>query len=163
VKVHLIEKSPTIGGKMALLDRVFPTGDCSLCILTPMMAEVERHPNIVLHTMCEVTEVNGSVGDFSVKIKKRARFVNQEKCVACGICTESCPVEVPNEWFLMLGKRKAVYIPFPQSVPRTYVIDRESCLFFKDGSCRKCEEACPAKAINLAEKDEEFELKVELS
>jgi len=160
IRVHIIERSPTIGGKMALLDRVFPTGDCSLCILTPMMAEAEHNPNITIHTMCEVTEVSGSVGDFRVRVKKRARYVDQDKCVACGICAESCPVEVLNEWYARLGKRKAAYIPFPQSVPRAYVIDRENCLFFRDGSCRKCEEVCPAKAIDLSESDGEFELRV---
>lgn len=160
IRVHLLERSPTIGGKMALFDRVFPTGDCSLCILTPMMAEAEHHPNITIHTLCEVTQVSGSVGDFRVRVRRRARHVDETKCVACGICAENCPVSVSNEWYMGLGERKAIYIPFPQSVPRAYAVDEASCLFFKDGSCRKCEEVCPAKAVNLSETDEEFELRV---
>ncbi len=160
IRVHLVEKKPTVGGLMALFDRVFPTGDCSLCILTPMMAEAEASPMITIHTTSEVVEVSGSVGNFKVKIRKNPRYVDPEKCVACNTCSEACPVEVPNEWDAFLGKRKAVYIPFPQSVPRAYVVDRASCLFFKDGSCRKCEEVCPTKAINLEEKPREEELNV---
>ncbi|MEM0041768.1 MAG: CoB--CoM heterodisulfide reductase iron-sulfur subunit A family protein [Candidatus Korarchaeum sp.] len=160
IRVHLVERSPTIGGKMALLDRVFPTGDCSLCILTPMMAEAEHHGNVSIHTLCEVVGVSGSVGDFRVRVRRRARHVDEGRCVACGLCADSCPVEVENEWYMRLGKRKAVYIPFPQSVPRAYVVDEANCLFFRDGSCRRCEEVCPAKAIDLRGREEEFELKV---
>lgn len=160
IRVHLVERSPTIGGRMALLDRVFPTGDCSLCILTPMMAEAEHHPNVTIHTLCEPVEVSGNVGDFRVKLRRKARRVDEAKCVACGICAENCPIEVKNEWFMKLGKRRAIYIPFPQSVPRAYVVDSANCLFLKDGSCRRCEEVCPARAVDLTEGDEEFELRV---
>ncbi len=160
LKVHLVEKRPTIGGLMALFDKVFPTGDCSLCILTPMMAEAEAHPNITLYTNSEVIEVSGSVGNFRVKVKRNARYVDPEKCVACDTCSKECPVEVPNEWDAYLGTRKAVYIPYPQAVPRAYVIDPSSCLYFKDGNCRRCEEACPTKAINLNQEPEVLELEV---
>ena len=160
IRVHMVERKPTIGGMMALFDRVFPTGDCSLCILTPMMAEAEADPLITIHTTSEVESVEGSVGDFRVKVRRNPRHVDPEKCVACNTCSEACPVEVPNEWDAGLGKRKAVYIPFPQAVPRAHVVDEASCLFFRDGSCRKCEEVCPTKAINLEEGPEEMELRV---
>ncbi len=160
IKVHLVERSPTVGGLMALLDRVFPTGDCSLCILTPMMAEAEAHPIIDIHTTSEVVEVSGSIGDFRVRVRRSPRYVDPEKCVACGICASKCPVEVPNEWDAFLGKRKAVYIPYPQATPRAYVIDPNACLYIREGSCGACVEACPTKAIDLHEEPREFELRV---
>ncbi len=160
IRVHLVEKKPTIGGMMALFDRVFPTGDCSLCILTPMMAEAEAHPNITIYTNSEVLDVSGSVGNFRVRVRKDARYVDLEKCVTCDTCSKECPVEVPNEWDAYLGTRKAIYIPYPQAVPRAYVVDPDSCLYFRDGSCRRCEEVCPTKAINLDQEPEILELEV---
>ncbi|RLG56041.1 MAG: disulfide reductase, partial [Thermoproteota archaeon] len=108
-KVYMVEKSPTIGGKMALLDKTFPTLDCSICILGPKMVDVARHPNIELLSYSEVTSVDGFIGNFKVKVLKKPRYVKEEECNACGACTEVCPVEVPNEWDMGLGVRKAIY------------------------------------------------------
>ena len=159
IKVHLIEKSPTLGGRMALLDRVFPTGDCSLCILTPLMAETLDHPLIDVYTMCEVVEVSGSIGNFTLKVRRNPRYVDPEKCISCATCERVCPVETVNEWQMGLGRRKAAYIPFPQAAPRSYVIDPNVCLYIKEGKCGECAERCPVKAINLDEQPEEFEIK----
>ena len=159
-KVYLVEKSPSIGGKMAKLDKTFPTLDCSPCILTPLMVEVSRNPNIVLLTYSEVEEVSGSIGDFKVKIKRKPRYVEEDKCVGCGICIEKCPIKVPSEFYEGLGTRKAIFIPFPQAVPRVPVIDAENCLYFKKDVCRICEKYCPTKAINYNQKPETIEVNV---
>src|SRR5512136_2034549 len=123
-KVVLVEREPTIGGRMAQLDKTFPTLDCSACILTPKMVDVAQHPKITLLTCAEVEEVKGFVGNFEVKVKQKARYVDLKKCTACGDCTKGCPVEVPSEFNMGLGKRRAIYIPFPQTVPNKYVIDK---------------------------------------
>ena len=123
-EVVVVEREPTIGGRMAQLDKTFPTLDCSACILTPKMVDVAQHPKITLLTCAEVEEVKGFVGNFEVKIKQKARYVDLKKCTACGDCTKGCPVEVPSEFNMELGKRKAIYIPFPQAVPNKFVIDK---------------------------------------
>ena len=123
-EVILVEREPTIGGRMAQLDKTFPTLDCSACILTPKMVDVAQHPKITLMTCAELQEVKGFVGNFEVKIKKKARYIDITKCTACGDCTKECPVEVDSEFNVGLGKRRAVYIPFPQAVPNKYVIDK---------------------------------------
>ncbi len=135
-KVHLLEKTPSLGGKMAMIDKTFPTLDCSACILTPRLSEVSRHPNIELHTYSDVISVAGRVGDFKVKIRKRARYVDEDKCSACADCVPACPVEVPNEFDQSLGFRKAIYQPFPQATPSTYTITKLGT--------PACREACPA-------------------
>jgi len=160
IKVYLVEKTPSIGGRMAQLDKTFPTMDCSICILAPKMIECARHPNIELLTYSEVVDVHGSVGDFTVKVLKRPRYVDEEKCTGCGLCTEKCPKKVPNEFDMGLGMRKAIYIPFPQAVPRVSIIDEENCLYFQKGICRVCEKFCPAGAIDFEQKPQELELKV---
>jgi heterodisulfide reductase subunit A len=124
-EVVLVEREPTIGGRMAQLDKTFPTLDCSACILTPKMVDVAQHPNITLLTCAELEEVKGFVGNFQVKVRKKARFVDETKCTACGDCTKECPVEMDSEFNVGLGKRKAIYIPFPQAVPNKYVIDKK--------------------------------------
>ena len=154
-KVYLVEKLPSIGGRMAQLDKTFPTLDCSICILAPKMIECYRHPNITLLTYSEVEEVKGKVGHFSVKILKKARYVEAEKCTGCGTCMEKCPVKVPNEFDMGLGNRKAVYMPFKQAVPLVATIDREHCLYFTKGICKVCQKFCPSKAINYEQKPEE--------
>jgi heterodisulfide reductase subunit A len=159
-KVYLVEKTPSIGGHMAQLDKTFPTLDCSACILTPKMTLVGSHPHIELMTYSEVTEVSGYVGNFKVKITKKARHVDDNKCTGCGLCQEKCPWKVPNEFDLGLGKRKAIYTPFAQAVPNIPVIDTEHCVYFLKGTCRACEKFCEAKAINFEQKDEVIEVDV---
>ncbi|MDH4218107.1 MAG: FAD-dependent oxidoreductase, partial [Candidatus Aminicenantes bacterium] len=133
-KVYLVEKDSTIGGKMAKLDKTFPTLDCSACILTPKMVQVAQHENIELLSYSEVEEVDGSVGNFTVKIRKKARYVTDE-CKSCGDCTEICPVKVPNPFEENQSLRPAIYKTFPQAIPNTYVIDKEDR--------PPCRETCP--------------------
>jgi len=159
-KVYLVEKSPSIGGRMAQLDKTFPTMDCSICILAPKMIECFRHPNIKLLTCSEVKRITGSAGSLEVKVSKNPRFVDTDKCTGCGVCTEKCPVKVPSEFDMGMGMRKAIYMPFPQAVPRVATIDKDHCLFFQRGICRVCEKFCQAHAINFDQKSEEITLNV---
>ncbi len=158
-KVYLVEKSPSIGGKMAQIDKTFPTMDCSICILAPKMSDVGKHPNIELLTNSEVTEVGGYIGNFKVKVLKKPRYVTKE-CTTCGDCVDVCPVEVPNEFEVGLTWRKAIYIPFAQSVPALYLIDEKSCLGLDPNTCAKCKEVCGPDAIDFNDKAEEVELDV---
>jgi len=160
LKVYLVEKSPSIGGRMAQLDKTFPTMDCSICILAPKMIECFRHPNIELLTCSEVRSVTGSAGNFKAEILKNPRFVDIDKCTGCGVCTEKCPVKVSNEFDMGMGTRKAIYVQFPQAVPRTATIDKDHCLFFQKGVCRICEKFCQANAINFDQKPKEIILSV---
>ncbi|MEM2989727.1 MAG: CoB--CoM heterodisulfide reductase iron-sulfur subunit A family protein, partial [Halobacteria archaeon] len=154
-KVYLVEKLPSIGGKMAQLSETFPTLDCTQCILTPKMVEVKQHENIKLLVSSEVEEISGYVGNFIVKVRKRATYVN-EKCTGCGDCAQVCPVEVPNEFDLSIGARKAIYLPFPQAVPAKYIIDLKHCI-----RCYRCVDACGDRgAIDFAMQDEVIELEV---
>lgn len=123
-KVHLVEKDPSIGGHMAQLDKTFPTLDCSACIITPKMVDTANHPNINLLTYSEVIHIEGSSGDFKVKVRRKPRYIDVTRCTACADCVSQCPVTLPNEFDMGLGKRKAIYIPFPQAVPLKYTIDR---------------------------------------
>jgi heterodisulfide reductase subunit A len=137
-KVYLVESQPSIGGRMAQLDKTFPTGDCAICILAPKMVELARHPNITLLSYSEVEDVKGFIGNFEVKVRRKARYVVEDKCVGCGVCAEVCPVKVNNEFDEGYGKRKAIYVPFPQAVPLKYTIDKENCIHFKTGKCKAC-------------------------
>lgn len=128
LRVYLVENAPSIGGRMAQLDKTFPTMDCSICILAPKMIECSRHPNITLLAYSEVQEVSGSAGNFTVKVLKKPRYVDGEKCTGCGECAQHCPIEVPNEFDMNVGIRKAIYVPFPQAVPLKYTIDEEHCI-----------------------------------
>ncbi len=159
-KVYLVEREPSIGGQMAKLDKTFPTLDCSLCILTPLMNEVARHPNITLLTNSEVIDVEGRAGDFKVKVLKKPRYVKIDKCTSCGECAKVCPVKVPDEFNYGLNMRKAIYRPFSQSIPSAYVIDPEHCLYLTKGVCQLCVKACPANAIDHNMKEEIIELNV---
>ena len=153
-KVLLVEKEPSIGGRMAQLDKTFPTLDCSACILTPKMVAAAQDPNITLLTYAEVTEVCGFVGQFEVKIKKKAKSVNS-KCIGCGVCTTKCPSKKAlSEFDEKLAPRKAIYTPFPQAVPNVPVIDRTACTFFLTGKCKICEKVCPTGAIDYTQQDE---------
>jgi heterodisulfide reductase subunit A len=154
-QVYLVEKSPSIGGRMAQLDKTFPTMDCSICILAPKMIEVAHHPNVHLLTYSEVKEVKGSVGDFKVRVAKKPRYVDETKCTGCGICVEKCPAEAPSEFDENMGARKAIYMPFPQSVPRIMTINKENCI-----ECGLCEKVCPSQAIKREQEPEEIELDV---
>jgi len=153
--VYLVEKNPSIGGRMAQLDKTFPTMDCSMCILAPKMIECAHHPNVHLLTYSELKEVKGSVGNFKVKVLKKPRYVDEKKCTGCGICTENCPTEAPNEFDEKIGVRKAIYMPFPQAVPRIALIDKENCI-----ECGLCEKVCPANAVNREQEPQEIELDV---
>jgi heterodisulfide reductase subunit A len=160
-KVIMVEKTPSIGGRMAQLDKTFPTLDCSICILAPKMVEVARHPNVELLTYSEVEEVNGQAGDFQVKVRRKARYVDWEKCTGCGLCSEKCPMKkIPNEFEEAMGNRTAIYIPFPQAVPRKATIDAEQCLYLTKGACQLCLEQCEADAINFEMEDEILDYKV---
>ena len=158
--VYLVEREPSIGGHMAQLDKTFPTLDCSSCILTPKMSSVGSHPYIELMTWSEVEEVSGYVGNFKVKIKKKARYVDENKCTACGVCIEKCPWKADSEFDVGLVQRKAIYIPFPQAVPNVPVIDRDICTYFETGKCRACEKFCQAGAINFEQVDQIVEVEV---
>ncbi len=151
LKVHLVEKSPSIGGVMAQLDKTFPTMDCSICILAPKMMECFRHPNITIHTLSKVSEVKGSEGDFTVTVNKKPRYVDEARCTGCGICSEKCPTSVKDMWQEGLTQRKAISIMFPQAVPLTAYIDESNCLYFQKGICQVCSKVCPADAIDYQE------------
>jgi heterodisulfide reductase subunit A len=163
-RVYLIEKSPSIGGRMAQLDKTFPTNDCSLCILAPKMVEVFRHPNIELLTYHEVTKVEGEAGNFEVTVLKKPRYVDETKCKGCGKCAMKCPAEkilkIPDEFNMGLKNRGAIYIPFPQAVPPIYVIDPEHCLYLTKGKCGTCAKQCDIGAINYEMKPEYRKIKV---
>lgn len=159
-KVYLLEESPAIGGRMAQLDKTFPTNDCSMCILSPKLVECGRHRNIEVMTYAEVVDVSGEPGRFQARLKKRSRFVNAERCTGCGECAQACPVEVDSEFEVGLGKRKAIYTPFPQAVPNVPVIDTEHCIYFLKGKCRACEKFCEANAIDFEQEDKVVEVEV---
>ncbi|OUQ18875.1 CoB--CoM heterodisulfide reductase iron-sulfur subunit A family protein [Lachnoclostridium sp. An138] len=154
-KVDIVEKTPSIGGRMSQLDKTFPTLDCSACILTPKMVEAAAHENITIYTYSEVEKVTGFVGDFHVEIRKKARSVDMSKCTGCGVCQEKCPSKkAPNEFNRGLDKRSAIYTPFAQAIPNVPVIDREHCIKFKTGKCGVCAKVCQAGAIDYEQKDE---------
>jgi heterodisulfide reductase subunit A len=159
--VYLVEREPSIGGHMAQFDKTFPTLDCSACILTPKMSEVGQHENVTMFTYSELEEVSGSVGNFKVKIRKKARHVDPVKCTGCGICVEKCPRKIIDNVFEAgMGYRKAIYTPFPQAVPRIPVIDTENCTWFSRGKCQVCSKVCPTAAVDYDQKDEIVELDV---
>jgi len=146
-EVILVEKEPSIGGHMAQLSETFPTLDCSQCILTPKMVATGKHPKIRLMTYSEVDEISGYVGNFKVKIRQKSKSVDWDKCNGCGDCWEKCPGKAPSEFDRGLAKRTAIYSPFPQAVPNKPVIDRETCIYYKTGKCRLCEQVCTLEAI----------------
>lgn len=154
-KVDIVEKSPSIGGRMSQLDKTFPTLDCSACILTPKMVEAAAHENITIHTYSEVEKVSGFVGNFTVDIRKKARYVDLNKCTGCGVCQEKCPSKKAlNEFNRGLNTRTAIYTPFAQAIPNVPVIDTASCIKMKTGKCGICEKFCQAGAIDYTQTDE---------
>ncbi len=162
-KVYLVEKSPSIGGRMAQLDKTFPTLDCSACILTPRMVDVAKHPNVTLMTNAEVTAAEGYVGNYEITVQKNPSFVDESKCVGCELCSKACPVKVPDGFNVGLTHTRAISIYSPHSVPKTARIDKNYCLRLKTGKkevCGKCLTACEAKAIDFEQKPETVRLKV---
>ena len=154
-QVILIEKDPSIGGHMSQLSETFPTLDCSQCILTPRMVEVAQHPNITLYTYAELESLEGFIGNFTAKIRLKAKSVDHKKCTGCGACFQKCPQKrIPSEFNAGLGNRTAIYVPFPQAVPNKPVIDREHCNYYKRGKCKICEATCPTGAIEWDKEDE---------
>ena len=154
-EVDIVEKTPSIGGKMSQLDKTFPTLDCSACILTPKMVEASAHERINLYTYSEVEKVSGFVGDFKVDIRKKARSVDMSKCTGCGVCSQKCPSKkTPSEFNRGLGTRSAIYTPFAQAIPNVPVIDREHCIKFQTGKCGLCAKVCAAGAIDYTQEDE---------
>ena len=154
-EVDIVEKTPSIGGRMSQLDKTFPTLDCSACILTPKMVEASAHERINLFTYSEVEKVSGFVGDFKVDIRKKARSVDMSKCTGCGVCSQKCPSKkTPSEFNRGLGTRSAIYTPFAQAIPNVPVIDREHCIKFQTGKCGLCSKVCAAGAIDYTQEDE---------
>lgn len=154
-EVDIVEKSPSLGGRMSQLDKTFPTLDCSACILTPKMVEAASHPRIQVFTYSQVEKVSGFVGDFKVNIRKKARSVNMSKCTGCGVCSEKCPSKrTPSEFNRGLSTRSAIYTPFAQAVPNVPVIDREHCIKFQTGKCGICQKVCTTGAVDYEQQDE---------
>jgi len=160
-KVIMIERDPSIGGHMSQLSETFPTLDCSQCILTPRMVEVAQHPNITLYTYAEVESLEGFIGNFKVKIRKKAKSIDEKLCTGCGLCTQKCPIKkIPSEFNAGLGLRTAIYVPFPQAVPNKPVIDKKNCTYYLKGKCKLCEKVCPTKAIRYDQADEIVEVNI---
>ena len=156
--VDIVEKKPTIGGKMTQIDKTFPTLDCAACILTPKMVDAAQNENIRIYSYAEVESVKGFVGDFRVTIRKKPRYVDETKCTGCGLCTEKCPQKkVPNEFNLGLDNRRAIYIPFAQAVPKVATIDPNFCTMLRSGKCGVCAKVCTAGAIDYRQKEEHIE------
>jgi heterodisulfide reductase subunit A2 len=154
--IYLVERRPTIGGFMALLTDVFPTNDCSICVLAPKMSEVFNHPKITLITYAEILSIDGSVGSFTVSGIKKARYVDEKLCKGCiNECASVCPVEVPSEYDFGIGKRKAIYVPYPQAVPLVACVDPKACI-----GCARCTEACSADAVNFEQEPQDFKFTV---
>lgn len=154
-EVDIVEKSPTIGGKMAQLDKTFPTLDCAACILTPKMVDAAQHEKIKIFSYSEIETVKGFVGNFKVGIRRKARYVKEDVCTGCGLCTEKCPQKnVPNEFNMGLDTRRAIYIPFAQAVPKVATIDANYCNMLKNGKCGVCSKICGVGAIDYTQKDE---------
>jgi heterodisulfide reductase subunit A len=160
-KVILIEKDPSIGGHMSQLSETFPTLDCSQCILTPRMVEVAQHPNITLYTYAELESLEGFIGNFKAKIRRKSKSLDEKLCTGCGLCTTKCPVKkIPSEFNEGLGKRTAIYVPFPQAVPNKPVIDRKNCTYYIKGKCKVCEIVCPTGAIRFDQEDQIMEVEI---
>jgi heterodisulfide reductase subunit A len=159
-KVYLVERTGSIGGRMAQIDKTFPTMDCSICILAPKMSDVGRHPNIELLTLSEIKEVQGHIGNFKVKVLKKARYVKKE-CTACGDCIQACPQLAPDEFNAGLSIRRAIYMPFAQAVPSRFLIDMDRCLNNQGiVACDRCFQACNPKCIDFADEDKLLDIEV---
>ncbi len=160
IKVHLVEKEPTIGGHMAVLNKTYPTMDCSICILGPKMADAATHPNIELYPYTELVEAVHDGKDWSIILNKKATYVDWNKCTGCMQCTEKCPTKVDDDWSWHIAKRRAIYMPYSQSVPRKCTIDAEHCKMITEGKCGVCQKICPADAIDYEMQDKEIQITV---
>ncbi len=158
-KVYLVDTAPTIGGHMAMLDKTFPSNDCSMCIESPKFVECNRHPNVELITYSEVESVEGGAGDFKVTLFKKPRYIDESKCTGCTVCVEYCPVEYPDQFNQGISRNKAIHIYFPQAIPLKPYIDA-SCVYLTDGKCQICKSVCKSNAINFNQKGEKVEVKV---
>jgi len=159
-KVHLVEKTSYTGGTVIKFEEVFSNMECSTCMVAPIQQELLQDKNINLLTLAEVEDVKGSFGNFTVKIRKKARYVDMENCIGCDACFEPCPVSLKNEFEEGLSERKAIYVPCAGALPNVPMIDTEHCLRFKGKDCKACQEACMFEAIDFNQKDEQIELKV---
>ncbi|CAK7063265.1 MAG: Ion-translocating oxidoreductase complex subunit B [Desulfovibrio sp.] len=161
MEVVMVEREPSIGGKMSKLDKTFPTVDCSSCILGPKMVDVAQHPNITLYACAEVESVSGFVGNFEVTVRRKSTCVDNEKCTGCGLCMEKCPSKKTFDRFNEgVGQTTAINIPFPQAIPKKAVITKEHCRQFTKGKCGVCAKVCPTGAIDYAQEDELLTVKV---
>jgi len=160
IKTYLVEKEASIGGHMAKLDKTYPTLDCSLCILSPKMVDVKNEPNIELLSYSDVVNVEGYVGNFTVRVRRNPRYVDPDKCISCGLCAQVCPVKVVDEFNQGMSDRKAIHLPFPQAVPNTYLIDKLNCLHLKSGACGLCASKCDNNAIDFSQKEEFLDIDV---
>ncbi len=160
VETYLVEKGPSVGGRMAQLDKTFPTNDCAMCILSPKLVEVGSHPYITIVSNAEVLSLEGSPCNFRVKVLKKPRYVDEEKCTGCGICMSKCPTKVPDPYNKGLSQTKCIRIPFPQAVPAIPIMDKETCRYHLTGKCRVCEKFCEVKAIDFEQKEQVLELEV---
>jgi len=159
-EVFLVERQPSIGGRMAQLDKTFPTNDCAMCILSPKLVEVSKHPNITLLTNAELLALEGQARDFTARIRKHPRYVDETKCTGCGICTTKCPVRLPDPYNLGLSRTRCIRIPFPQAVPAVPIIDADHCLYKARGTCGVCKKLCQAEAIDYDQKPQDLEIPV---
>lgn len=176
IKVYMAEAKPYIGGVMSQLDKTFPTNDCAMCTMSPRLVEISGHTNIDIITLADIESIEGEVGNFTVTLKKRARFVDEEKCTGCGSCVAVCPLgkvkptkdktkekklkAIPDEYNQELGYRSAIYIPFAQAIPNCAVIDSSNCIFLKSGKCGQCQKVCKAGAVDFKERDKTIKLNV---
>jgi heterodisulfide reductase subunit A len=159
-KVYLVEKSPTIGGHMAQLDKTFPTNDCSMCIESPKFVECSRHPNIEILTYTEVDRVEGEAGNFKVTLRKKPRYIDEDKCTGCTTCVEYCPAKYPDQFNQEISNNKAIHIYFAQAIPLVTYIDPDTCLYLQDEKCNICVGVCKNNAIDLHQKEEKVEVEV---
>jgi heterodisulfide reductase subunit A len=158
--VYLVEKKSAIGGVMPMLDKTFPTNDCSMCTLAPKLVEVGRHLNIEILAPAEVVGISGNEGSYCVDVVLKARYIDESLCIACGVCAEKCPKKVPDDFNQGLSSRKAAYVLYPQAVPLKYVIDQEDCIYFLKGKCRACEKFCPTQAVDFSKEDRTVTIQV---